>query len=177
MVDGLTLKQLIDKADGVREDAFLNRGIITRLNPDLSLQNIPFDLSATLRGEFDIKLQREDIVNISSINDLRQNRTVVVLGEVLKPGEIDFVDNMTLSDLIFKTGGFTEAASLSYIEVSRRLSYEESQKIGDEMAHLYQFTISRDLKLSGADAGFELQPFDQVFIRRSPNYETGQVVT
>ncbi|MCG8581817.1 MAG: SLBB domain-containing protein, partial [Bacteroidales bacterium] len=165
LTEGLTLKQLIDKADGVRDDVFLNRGLVTRLMDDLTLQNITFNVGEVLRGEKDIELKREDMVTISSIDDLREIRTVQIYGEVQFPGEFDYNEDMTLSDLVFKSGGFKESASEAFIEISRRLSYEEAQKAGDKIAHVYQFTISRDLKMNGEDAKFILSPYDQVFVR------------
>ncbi|WP_289054459.1 SLBB domain-containing protein [Carboxylicivirga marina] len=174
--EGLTLKQLIDNADGVREDVFLNRGLVTRLMDDLTLQNITFNVGEVLRGEKDIELQREDMVTISSIDDLREIRTVEIFGEVQYPGEFDYNEDMTLSDLVFKSGGFKESASEAFIEISRRLSYDEAHKAGDKIAHVYQFTISRELKMNGEDAKFILSPYDQVFVRQSPGYERKSVV-
>jgi len=176
LAEGLTLKQLIDNADGIREDAFLNRGLITRLMPDLSLKNITFDVSAVLRGEDNYELQREDMVTISSIESLREIRTVEIFGDVQYPGEFDFQADMTLSDLVFKSGGFKESASESYIEISRRLSYEAIKTANDKIADVFQFHISRDLKMNGEDATFALQPFDQVFVRRAPGFENKSVV-
>ena len=176
LTDGLTLKQLIDKADGVREDVFLNRGLITRLMDDMTLQNISFDVSEVLRGEKDIKLKREDIVTIASINDLRQFQTVKIFGAVQNPGEMDYQEDMTLSDLIFKAGGFTEYASESFIEIARRPDYSNVQKPSDRIVKVYQFAVSRDLKLNGDDASFELKPFDEVFVRRAPGYRKNATV-
>ncbi len=175
--EGLTLKQLIDKADGVREDVFLNRGLITRLKNDLTLQNIAFNVGEVLKGEKDYTLKREDIVTIASINDLHQVQTVKIYGAVQAPGEFDYQADMTLSDLIFKAGGFTEYASDSYIEISRRLSYDEMQNMTSQIAHVFQFTVSRDLRLNGEDAKFELEPFDEVFVRRAPGFRKRGVVT
>jgi len=174
--EGLSLKQLIDNADGVREDVFLNRGLITRLMEDLTLQNITFNVGEVLRGEKDIELKREDIITISSINDLREIRTVEIYGEVQYPGEFDFNEDMTLSDLVFKSGGFKESASEAFIEISRRLSYEDAQRASDKIADVYQFTISRDLKMNGEDAQFVLHPYDQIFVRQAPGYERKTVV-
>ncbi|TRX71988.1 SLBB domain-containing protein [Carboxylicivirga sp. M1479] len=176
LTEGLSLKQLIDKADGVREDVFLNRGLITRLMDDLSLQNITFNVQEILRGDQDIALQREDIITISSIEDLREIRTVEIFGEVQYPGEFDFNQEMTLSDLVFKAGGFKESASEAFIEISRRLSHDEAQKSGNKIAHVYQFSISRQLKMHGEDAQFSLQPFDQVFVRQAPGFETKSII-
>ncbi len=176
LTEGLTLKQLIDNADGIREDAFLNRGLITRLNDDLSLKNITFDVGAVLRGELNYELQREDLVTISSIESLREVRTVQIFGDVQYPGEFDYQEDMTLSDLVFKSGGFKESASESYIEVSRRLSHEDVKVASEKIADVFQFNISRDLKMHGEDASFALQPFDQVFVRRAPGFEDKSVV-
>ena len=177
LTEGLTLKQLIDKADGVREDVFLNRGLITRLKDDLTLENISFNVGEVLRGEKDFELKREDIITVSSINDLRTLQTVKIYGAVQYPQEMDFEEDMTLSDLIFKAGGFTEYASESYIEISRRLSYDEMKEMGQKIAHIYQFSVSRDLKLNGEDAKFKLAPFDEVFVRRAPGFRQRGVVT
>ncbi len=174
--EGLTLKQLIDNADGVREDVFLNRGLVTRLNDDLTLKNITFNVGEILRGEFDIALQREDIVTISSINDLREIRTVEIFGDVQYPGEFDYQDKMTLSDLVFKAGGFMESASEAFIEISRRLSYEDIKTSSDRLANVYQFSVSRDLTMNGEDAKFAIQPYDQVFVRRAPGFEEEAVI-
>ncbi|NPA35812.1 MAG: sugar transporter [Chlorobi bacterium] len=177
LTKGLTLKQLIEKADGVREDVFLNRGLITRLKDDLTLENIPFNVSEVIKGEKDVNLKREDIITIASINDLRQPQTVKIYGAVQVPGEMDYQEDMTLSDLIFKARGFTEYASESYIEISRRLSYDEMKEMGQKIAHVYQFSVSRDLKLNGEDAKFKLEPFDEVFVRRAPGFRPRGVVT
>lgn len=176
LTEGLTLSELLENAEGVREDVFLNRGLITRLNKDLSLKNISFNVADVLNGKADFELQREDMVTISSINDLREVQTVEIFGEVQYGGEFDYQDDMTLSDLVMKAGGFKESASEAFIEISRRLSHEETQKVGDKIAHVYQFSISRDLKMNGEDARFTLQPFDQVFVRQSPGFEDRKVV-
>ncbi|MBS2100772.1 SLBB domain-containing protein [Carboxylicivirga linearis] len=177
LTEGLTLKELIEKADGVREDVFLNRGLITRLNEDLTMKNISFNVSEILRGEVNFDLKREDIVTLSSINDLREIRTVKIHGEIQLPGEFDYQDDMTLSDLVFRAGGFKESASDSYIEISRRLTYDEAKTSGEKIATVYQFHISRDLRMHGEDAKFVLNPFDQVFIRRSPGFEDESIVS
>ena len=99
--DSLTLSGLIRKADGIREDAFLNRGLITRLKEDLAIENIPFNVKDVLQGDYEIVLKREDEITILSINDLREERFVTVYGEVNNPGVLDYQDGLTLSDVIF----------------------------------------------------------------------------
>ena len=119
---GLTLKALINKADGVTEDAFLYRGYINRLNPDNTVSLISFDVSKILSGaSADLPLQREDKVIISSIFDLRDEYTLTIQGEVRQPGTIKFAEQMSLEDLIQLAGGFKEGATPNRIEIARRI--------------------------------------------------------
>jgi protein involved in polysaccharide export with SLBB domain len=167
---GMQLSDLIKKADGLREDAFLSRGTIKRLKNDYSLESASFDLKAVLNGSYDLELKREDKVFINSIFQMREARTVSIQGEIMKPQNYEYQEKMTLSDLIFKAEGFKEFADLSAIEVSRRLNYEEAAKAGDQMNKIFQFALTRDLKLTPADSAFPLQPFDEVYVRRAPGF-------
>jgi protein involved in polysaccharide export with SLBB domain len=168
LTEGLKLSDLIKKADGVKEDAFLNRGLIARLKEDHSLDNISFNLQEVLKGSEDMLLKKEDSVIIRSIFDMREKWTVNIVGQVQKPQKFDYRDNMTLGDLIFMAGGFMENADVSTVEISRRLTYDESAKITNKLKQIQQFSISRDLKLKPEDALFKLEPFDEVFVRRAP---------
>jgi protein involved in polysaccharide export with SLBB domain len=174
--DGLMLSALLKKADGLREDAFLERGQILRLDEKLQLQNIPFSVEDLISGKFDVELQREDIVTIYSIDNLRQERILQIRGEVASPGNYEYREGMTLSDLVALSGGFLESASNSYIEVARRLSYEEISNYQMRTGHLFQFSISRDLEMDEQDGQFELQPYDKVYVRKAPGFvQTGSV--
>ncbi len=176
LTEGLTLSQLVAKADGIREDAFLNRGLITRITNDLSLENISFKVSDVTSGSSDITLKREDIVYISSIKDVREDRFITISGEVQKPDKYPFKDNMSLQDLILTSGSFNESASEASIEIARRLSYEESLEGGNKTSHIFQFQVPRNLQLSQNDKEFLLNPFDQIFVRKSPGYNASGTV-
>jgi protein involved in polysaccharide export with SLBB domain len=154
----------------LREDAFINRGLISRLKEDHTPVNISFDLKEVMEGKNDILLKKEDAVTIRSISEMREDRKVNIMGEVLNPQGFEYRDNMTLGDLIFRAGGFREDADISFVELARRLSYEEAAKVGDKISKIYQFALTRDLKLSPADAAFKLQPFDEVYVRRAPGF-------
>ncbi|PWD97672.1 SLBB domain-containing protein [Marinilabilia rubra] len=176
LTEGLTLAGLIKNANGLMEDAFLERGQILRLDENFQLTNVSFDVKKVINGKFDVGLQREDVVTVYSIDELRQNRTLDIKGQVRNPGTFEFRDGSTLSDVIALAGGFTETASNSYIEVARRLSHEEAGKYQNKTGHLFQFTISRDMELDEKDSQFELQPYDQIFVRKAPGYsQTGAV--
>jgi protein involved in polysaccharide export with SLBB domain len=170
LTEGLTISGLIKKAQGVKENYFSNRGMIIRLQENLTPMTISFNVDEVLKGTGDMKLQREDQVIIQDIFSMRQKRTIQIFGEVQNPGEFDFSDNMTLKDLIFKARGFTEAASESYIELARRHNYEEATQLDDEIVKLYQFHIDRKLNLDSQADTFHLKPFDYIYVRKAPAY-------
>ncbi len=167
---GMTVADLISKADSLEPDAFLNRALISRLNPDSTTTTLAFDLRKVLTGKSTIPLKNNDAVLIKSHFDLAQDPFIVVSGEVLKPGQFDYSEQMTLGDAIFLAGGLTEAADSTFIEVARRLSYSEAAELSDEMVHIFSFDLSRDLSLNEKDADFVLQPFDRVAVRRAPGF-------
>lgn len=173
--NGLTLFDLIHKAEGVKEHYF-NRGMIIRLKDDYSPMVLSFNVDEIINGQNNITLQREDKVFIQSIFNLREKRTINIFGEVQYPGEYEFADNMTLKDIIFQAGGFNEAASESFIELARRHNYTESSQIVDEMVKLYQFNIDRNLQIDGDGDAFYLMPFDYIYIRKAPSYHVQRTV-
>lgn len=172
---GLTLSQLIKNAAGLKEDAFTGRGIITRLKPDNTTEQLSFDvLGIVNKTTPDIVLQREDVVEISSIFDLRDKYTVSIKGEVRKPGQFAFAENMSVQDLIFKAGGFTEGASAKRIEVARRINNSDPLSSNSAVANVFSINVDRELKSN--DAKFALQPYDIVSIYTLPGYEAQKTV-
>ena len=168
--NGLTLKKLILKADGLTEDAFLNRGYISRLNSDNSLALISFDVQKILNGtDQDIPLKREDRVMISSLFDLRDEYKVDIKGEVRFPGTFNYADGLTLETLIQMAGGFREGATPNRIEIARRIKNSDANSISAKTAEVLNVNILSDLKLS--DSTFKLQPFDIIAVRSSEGYQ------
>ena len=168
--DDMTLIKLIEKADNLEKDAFMNRGIINRENPDLTTTIIPFNVKDIISGKTNILLQPEDVVMIKSQYELQEQRFISVFGEVLNPAQFAWSENMTLSDAIFLAGGFTESADSSFIEVARRLNYEEAAELTDKLVHVYTFKLNRNLELTPDEAGFVLKPFDKVAVRQAPGF-------
>jgi protein involved in polysaccharide export with SLBB domain len=171
---GLTLSQLISKAAGLKEDAFMERGTITRLKADNSTEITGFNVRDILNKTVDIPLQREDIVNISSIFDLRDKYLVVINGSVRKPGKFAFSENMKVEDLILKAGGFAEGASTKRIEVARRISDADPTSKNSSVAQV--FSVNIDGQLRPAEANFVLQPFDIVSVYTLPGFEKQKTV-
>ncbi|SEO12001.1 protein involved in polysaccharide export, contains SLBB domain of the beta-grasp fold [Mucilaginibacter sp. OK283] len=172
--NGLTLYQLIEKAAGLKEDAFTERGTITRLKPDNSTEMIGFSVKDVMNKTVNIPLQREDIINISSIFDLRDKYVVTINGSVRKPGKFAFSENMKVEDLILKAGGFAEGASTKRIEVARRVSNADPSSKSSSVAQVFSVNIDGPLKPN--EANFVLTPFDIVSIYSLPGYEKQKTV-
>ncbi|AFL84924.1 periplasmic protein involved in polysaccharide export [Belliella baltica DSM 15883] len=172
--EGMTLTQLISKADGLREDAFLNRATLYRTKADFSLEILPINIKAVVNGEADdVTLRREDVLNIPSIYDLREEYYIKISGDVNKPGAFPYGENMKVADLVLKAGGFKESASSSQIEIARRVKDDISGKL----AEIIRIDIDKDLRISGQNADLILQPFDHVIIRRSPGFQREKLVS
>ncbi len=169
---GMTLKQVLEMADGVREDAFLERGIINRLKADNTSELINFNVRDVLAGTAaDIPLKREDKIEISSIFDLRDEYKFTVQGEVRFPGDFPFASNATLGDLIQKAGGLTEGAKNARIEIARRI------KNLDVTDHRSSQTVLVDIK-DGVltDPNMTLQPYDVISVLGDAGFRTQRQV-
>jgi protein involved in polysaccharide export with SLBB domain len=181
---GMTLRDLIRKAEGLREDAFTSRALISRKGEDLMSEVISVNLRNVLtEREPDVLLQRDDVVRVFSIFDLEEEYSVQVKGEVQTPGAFQYMRGMRLEDVIAMAGGLKESASLARVEVARRVTMDELDSDADQasfqnnqMANVYRFSVDKDLSLNPETAAFELMPFDQVFVRKSPEYEVQQGV-
>lgn len=167
---GMTLLELIEKADSLTPDAFQNRGIITRYNPDLTTTSIAFSVNEIATGKSNMLLQQEDMIFIKSHFELKEQPIISVAGEVLQPGDFNWSANLTLGDAIFLAGGFTEGADSSFIEVARRLNYEQASKLSDTLGHTFVVNMSRNLSLGNNNEDFVLLPYDHISVRQAPNY-------
>ena len=173
-----TVKQLIKKAEGVRGDAFLNRAILDREREDFTHEIIPIDVKGLLNGIVaDIPLQKNDVLYIPSIHDLKEEQTLTIHGEVAFPGTYAYSDNMTIEDIIIQAGGLLETASVVKIEIARRVKDPKSTSFSTIIGQTYSFDL-KDGFLIGDNANlFSLQPFDEVYVRKSPAYFAQQNVT
>ncbi len=254
--------KVINRAGGIKEDAFLDRILIERINDDLSRTNLSVKLKDILRDKSkDVILKREDKISIFSILDLREKYTVTIHGEINVVKKINkskdpdkniskagvkfsneisqgnnqnntnklqsnianqsqetddleeedkinidteianelksdntsnslinrqvkltlpFVENMTVEDLILKAGGLRESAATGFVEIVRRkknIGLDSPNLINSQIAEIVRFGISKNLQLDVTASSFKLMPFDEIFIRTSPNYELQQFVT
>lgn len=172
--NGLTLSQLIANAAGLKEDAFTERGTITRLKPDNSTEIIAFSVKDVLNKVGDLTLQREDAVNISSIFDLRDKYRITINGSVRNPGTFAFGENMKVEDLILKAGGFAEGATANRIEVARRINNADPNSKSSKVAQVFSVNVDNQLRLGSIN--FVLMPFDIVSVYTLPGYEKQRTV-
>lgn len=171
-----TVRALVNEAKGLTGDAFTNRAVLQREREDLTTEIISVDVRSIMAGTSpDIPLQKNDILYIPSIHDLEDRGDVAIFGEVAKPDSYSYSDNMTLEDLIIRAGGLRESASTVRVDVSRRIKDPKSTHSTDSIGQMFTFSLKDGFVIDG-EQGFTLQPYDQVFVRRSPGYQAQQNV-
>ncbi|MHA8053430.1 SLBB domain-containing protein [Aquirufa sp. OSTEICH-129A] len=167
-----TVKELVKRAEGTREDAFLSRATITRKLENFEPSIISIDLGKILRGEIaDFPLQREDIVKVFTVSGLKEKRTVSVFGEVNQEGTFEYKEGMKVGDLILLAKGFKDGASFSKLELARRVVTHGAGSISEDKIEIKTFNIDGNLQISNEGSQFTLTPFDILSIRRAPDYE------
>ena len=172
-----TLKQLIERADGLREDAFMPRAILYREKPDWSLEVKSIDLAKLMSGEIaDITLRPNDLLVVADESGMRENYTVSILGSVSRPDTYPYAENMTVEDLLVAAGGLLESASTANVAVTRRIKDPKSLNVSEQLFETFTININDSLSV-GQGEEFVLEPFDQVYVRRSPVYITQSSVT
>lgn len=167
--DKMTLKDLVKKADGLTEDAFMGSATIVRLQDDLTPEIISFDVKDLMDGKFNIELKKEDVITIGGKNDFEYKKQIIVQGRVLSPGVFPYYENATLRDMLFLSKGFEENADPSKIEVVRMIQDENELKDGNRKSEV--FVLSLDNNLDGPDGDFKLMPNDQITVRIKEGYE------
>ena len=171
-----TVRALVNEAKGLMGDAFTNRAVLQRERENLTTEIISVDVRSIMAGTSpDIPLQKNDILYIPSIHDLEDRGDVTIFGEVAKPDSYSYSDNMTLEDLIIRAGGLRESASTVRVDVSRRIKDPKSTHSTDSIGQMFTFALKDGFVIDG-EQGFTLQPYDQVFVRRSPGYQAQQNV-
>lgn len=172
-----TLGELIRKAQGLTEDAFMGRVQLFRLADDLSQTVEAVDLSGILSGRMpDIELQPNDVVVVPSVLELMPKGDLVISGAVANPGRIAYAEGMTVEDLIVQAGGLLEGASTAKIDISRRITDSGATDMQSKIAENYSINIENGLVV-GEGAGFQLMPNDIVDVRFSPSFKTQRRVT
>ena len=162
----MDVKLLIQKAQGLKEEAFTGVANMVRLREDYTKEYLTLDLRDVMSGKSLVKLKKEDSLHVESILDLQDVTLVTINGPVKNPGSFKYEDSLTLKGLILKAGGLLDNATTLKIEVGRRrLDFE----VGIKGASTSEI-ISIDIDKSLTDKGKEiiLKPFDVVSIKQDP---------
>ena len=169
--DMKSVKQLIARADGLRGDAFMGRAVLYREKDDWTMEAKSIDLAGLMSGRVaDIALRANDLLFITSVSDMQEDYSVTIFGSVARPDTYPFADKMTIEDLIVASGGLLESASTANVTIARRLKDSKSMQVSDVLFETFTIDVNDGLAVDGSN--FVLQPFDQVFVRRSPVYIT-----
>ena len=172
-----TVSELIAVAEGLKEDAYTGRALLYREGPELQLQVMAVDLGDILSGRTpDIKLQKNDVLMISSIDEIIERGYITIDGLVAFPGEYPYAENYSLEDVILAAGGLLEGASTAKVDIARRITDPAATEQTTQTAEIFTVSIDRSLKM-GTGVNFKLQPFDMIHVRTSPGYEVQQTVS
>ena len=170
-----SVKQLIERADGLREDAFMARAMLYREKPDWTMEVQSVDLAALMAGTIaDIELRSNDLLVVSSITQMQEEYNVTIFGAVKSPDTYPYAEGMTVEDLVVSANGLLESASTANVTITRRMKDPKSLQVSDKLFEV--FTVELKDGLVVGDKEFVLQPFDQVYVRRSPVYVTQSTV-
>ena len=166
-----TVKALIEAADGLTENAVSHHAVMHRMQPDRTLKMQSIDIKGILEGTVpDVELRNEDVLYIASREEEKLDQTITIHGEVNYPGVYRYASNETIEDLVLQAGGLTNAASLAKVD-------PDATEAGDTLAFTYSFKLNPDFTIPQGESPFTLQPYDEVYIRRSPNYIEQQNIT
>lgn len=171
-----SVKTLIEHADGLREEAFTARAVMHRMKKDRTLEVVPVDVEGILDGTVpDIPIQNNDVLFIPTKQEMMEEQTITIHGEVQYPGIYRYADNETLEDFVLQAGGLKQTASTVKVDVSRRIVNPKALTIDSVIARTYTFALKDGFVIDGTP-GFKLMPFDEVYVRKSPGYYKQQNV-
>lgn len=171
-----SVKTLIEHADGLREEAFTARAVMHRMKKDRTLEVVPVDVEGILDGTVpDIPIQNNDVLFIPTKQEMMEEQTITIHGEVQYPGIYRYADNETLEDFVLQAGGLKQTASTVKVDVSRRIVSPKALTTDSVIARTYTFALKDGFVIDGTP-GFKLMPFDEVYVRKSPGYYKQQNV-
>ena len=169
-----TIRSMLEAAGGLTEDAFTGRGVMHRMKSDRTLEVLSVDIAGIMEGRVaDEPLRNEDVLFIPSRKETIEMPTLTIHGEVQYPGIYQYADNETIEDFIMQAGGPTEAASMVKVDVARRITNPYATESQDTLARYFSFAIKEGFVVDGTP-GFHLEPFDEVYVRKSPGYSPQQ---
>ncbi|MBQ3629706.1 MAG: SLBB domain-containing protein [Prevotella sp.] len=170
-----SVRSLIERG-GLTEDAFTTHAVMHRMKADRTLEVLAVDVAGIMEGRVaDVPLQNEDVLYIPSRKERLESQTLTIHGEVQYPGIYKYAENETIEDFILQAGGLTDAGSMAKVDVARRIIDPNATTSQETIAQTYSFAVKDGFVIDGEQA-FTLQPYDEVYVRKSPGYSEQQNV-
>lgn len=171
-----SVRTLIERAEGLREEAFTARAVMHRMKKDRTLEVVPVDIEGIMNGTVaDMPIRNNDVLFIPTKQEMMEEQTITIHGEVNYPGIYKYADNETLEDFVLQAGGLKQTASTVKVDVARRIINPKAMTTDSLIARTYSFALKDGFVIDG-EQGFKLMPFDEVYVRRSPGYNKQQNV-
>lgn len=171
-----TVRELLESCEGVTEEAFTTRAVMHRMKEDRTLQVISVDIDGIMKGRVpDMTLKPNDVLFIPTKQEMMEEQTITIHGEVQYPGVYKYADNETLEDFVLQAGGLKQTASTVKVDVARRVSNPKALQTDSIIARTYSFALKDGFVIDG-EPGFTLMPFDEVYVRKSPGFYKQQNV-
>lgn len=171
-----SVRSLLEHADGLREEAFTARAVMHRMKKDRTLEVVPVDVEGILDGKVaDVPLQPNDVLFIPTKQEMMEEQTITIHGEVNYPGIYKYASNETLEDFVLQAGGLKNSASTVKVDVARRMMNPKALTNDSISAYTYSFALKDGFVIDGTP-GFHLMPFDEVYVRKSPGFSKQQNV-
>lgn len=188
---GMTIRQAVQMAGGLKPDSYLGQVLVTRLQPDSTRAQLRAafrDTLGTVVGDF--PLREDDEIRVFSTRDFATQRYVVISGAVRHPGRVSYREGMTMRDLVLLAGGLDQSAYLSEAEIARlpedRRAGQTATEFKTPLDSSYLFERAPNGAYfgppglpapSGPAPEVQLKPYDNVLIFRQPNWELQRTVS
>jgi|GEM_PF-2205642 len=170
LTKNLTVDKLIQKAGGLTKDAYLNIASLQRLNKEnFRYKLITVDLKAALIGNINVYLQDLDQLYIYNWKQFHPEKTVKITGEINKPGDYTYSEEMGLKDLIILAGNVRDNAYMTKAEIIRM------NIVDGEVKHkIFDVNLNDIMK---GNSAFEIKPYDIVKVRNIDSFNEARIVT
>ncbi len=170
MKPGSKVKDLIDRAGGLRPNTYLNKADLFRKDQNGDLKFRTFSLNTILDNESsidNISLQANDSLRLYNEDELKSLETVSIEGFVSEPKTILWRDSLTLYDLIFMSSNVEDLEYNNRVLTSRAdlLRYND----GSNSYDVTPFNLDEVLDGRYND---ELRPKDRVILYSKDITET-----
>ncbi len=171
---GMTVKALVEKAGGVKPEAFTGRVSIFRYLQNKLPTVLSINLDSVLRyNTGDVLLNKDDSINIHTVFEYTGQAFVTIEGSVRTPGRVLWRQNLSLRDVLLSNGSVNESGDTARIEISRRIKDADVTKQGYLQTNV--FTV--DLSNKNDELGdVLLQPFDMIIVKGIAGYTVQRVV-